>query len=336
MNMRWIGILCGSIALAFSAFPAMAQNNYLYAIGDTNFGVNIPIEDGFINVSNGEVHLEIPLATQAQRGNLKLDERLVYDSRIWMIGHYSNYYWWPSNVPNSSDGWRFISGGGTGTVQSTEVEYDTEPCADPEESYWIYGYEYTWTDSSGVAHPFGAIWQEQEPGPGCNNAPSVVSEQQQSWAEDESGYQMVLTGTDDGDPTIRVLDMNGAQVYPSVVDRFGNEWTADGGGNLVDDLGRTPVETTTVGNQTTYSVLTDGGSRANYVVTMEPISVQTNFGQQAVHEWSGTLETIQSIALPDGSSYSLYLRKLRRDDLDDAADGRDRVFWLGEFQRLLQ
>ena len=67
--------------------------------------MSIPIENGFINVANGEVHLEIPIATLPQRGSLPLDERLVYDSRIWQIvSTGSSFSFEPTNVPDAYSG----------------------------------------------------------------------------------------------------------------------------------------------------------------------------------------------------------------------------------------
>src|SRR5215469_10966181 len=97
---------------------AIAQS-YLYATGNPTFGVNIPVENGFINITNGNLHMEFHLATMKQRGALALDEKLVYDSRIWLIGCYSNCYWWPTNIPNTpytQDGWRFVRGNETGSL----------------------------------------------------------------------------------------------------------------------------------------------------------------------------------------------------------------------------
>jgi hypothetical protein len=117
-----------ALAIGFHQF-AHAQD-YLYATGNPTFSVNVPVDHGYINVANGNLHLEIPIATHAQRGNLKLDERLVYDSRIWMIGHYSNYYWWPNNVPGSMAGWRFVSGLNSGSIGLTLLSSSLIGCPD--------------------------------------------------------------------------------------------------------------------------------------------------------------------------------------------------------------
>src|SRR5579863_4097141 len=92
-------------ALSLSTLPKLYGQNYLYGLGSQSWGVNIPIENGFINVANGEIHIEIPLATHGQRGSLALKEALVYDSRIWQIVGSGSYSFQPTNVPNSQAGW---------------------------------------------------------------------------------------------------------------------------------------------------------------------------------------------------------------------------------------
>jgi len=63
-----------------------AQQSFLDEPGIPAFTTAFPIEHGFINLSNGNLHLEIPIASYPQRGDLKaLHARLVYDSRIWTI-----------------------------------------------------------------------------------------------------------------------------------------------------------------------------------------------------------------------------------------------------------
>ena len=68
--------------VGFSACAPTKGQSYIYATGNPSFGVNIPVENGFINVTNGNLHLELSLASHKQRGALTLDEKLVYDSRF--------------------------------------------------------------------------------------------------------------------------------------------------------------------------------------------------------------------------------------------------------------
>jgi RHS repeat-associated protein len=287
-----------------------AGQDYVYATGNPMFAVNIPVENGFINVANGNLHLEIPLATHKQRGALSLNEKLVYDSRIWMIGHYSNYYWWPTNVPNTSQdqgGWRFVTGAETGTLSYTMSSSSTQGTCQsagggPQGTQNNYVYIINWADPSGTNHIFNAYLIDDENTCGYPIQRSIEG----GFATDGSGYQ--VRSDQDGNPI--VLDNNGTQVYPQVIDRNGNYWSSDANGNLIDDVGRTPVIVTKNGNVTYYDVLAangpinNNGMRVRYTVTTAPISISTAFHQSAVAEWSGTINPVQSIQLPDGSSYT--------------------------------
>ena len=311
---------------------------YISAVGNPSFGVNLPVPNGYINIANGNLHLEVPLATHKQRGNLQLNERLVYDSRIWEIVHYSGYYWWPINVPNSSAGWRFVEGNETGTFGTASTTSQQLSCtgaggganasasaASPDASlptyhYYSYTTYYNWTDPAGTVHTFDTPWFYTQPLPvGCRgggNSPTQPSTTVTGYAIDASGYQIKMSGSPTTAPsTIQVLDISGNQVYPQVIDRFGNYWSNDGSGNLIDDLGRTPVITTTNGNVTYYDVLapngpiSNNGTRVRYTVTYENVTLTTAFNQSGVTEYqnngthSPTIPAIQSIGLPDGSSY---------------------------------
>jgi hypothetical protein len=317
-------ILLSLISLTLATFSDarfLAAQNYLYGTGAQTWGVNIPVEDGFINVANGEIHLEIPIATLPQRGGLPLSERLEYDSRIWqLVSTGSSVNFEPTNVPvpysgvnptctgnppaactsntpgtitqtnlnvpNSMAGWRFVQGSETGIIQEYLSGEITDLDAD---SYWNWG----WTDPSGTNHMFsfttGTVWC-----PTCG--PSAAS----GYAVDGSGFYLSVTNY----TTATVFDSSGNEVYPQIVDRNGNTLTTNSSGALVDTLGRTPVSQSTSGNTTTYSVLTIGGATKTFTVTTETINVHTAFGQSGVNEYSGTLTAIQSITLPDGSSYS--------------------------------
>ncbi len=131
------------------------------------------------------------------------------------------------------------------------------------------------------------------------------------WASDGSGYEILLSGRDNQQASsVRVIDSNGTQVYPQVIDRYGNYWSSDANGNLIDDVGRTPVITTVSGNVTYYDVLApngpinNNGTRVRYTVTTAPITISTHFQESDVSEWAGTFTPIQSIQMPDGSSYT--------------------------------
>lgn len=307
--------------ILFITANAVAQN-YLYGTGSQTWGINIPVENGFINVANGQVHLEIPIATLPQRGSLPLQERLVYDSRIWqLVATGSTIQFEPTNVPvsysgvsptctgnpqaactsqtsgsinltnlnvpNSMAGWRFVQGNETGIAQA----YLSGNIGNLDaQSTWNWGY----TDPTGTIHMFafmtGTVWC-----PSCG--PTSAS----GYAVDGSGYYMTVTNTPYS--SVFVYDPSGNQVYPAVVDRNGNTYTSSNG-NLVDTLGRTPVVQSTNGNTTTYSVLTIGGATKTFTITTETLNVNTAFGQSGVNDYSGTLTAIQSITLPDGSSYA--------------------------------
>lgn len=306
--------------LAFRSNVANAQT-YISAVGNPSFGINLPVPNGYINIANGNLHLEIPLATLKQRGALQLNERLVYDSRIWEIVQYNNYYWWPLNVPNSQAGWRFVKGNETGTIATTSQISNTSCWTGIfNQPYTITTSYYSWTDPNGTVHTFDAnsaktIVPTNCPGTQGGTFTTAAS----GYATDASGYFETLTTNASGTVSITVKDSGGTQVYPQVIDRFGNFWANDSNNNLVDDLGRTPVLTTVSGNTTYYDVLAPNGmvsngvSRIRYTVTMAQIPINTAFGQSAVTEYQGngnppgsvakTIPAVQSVGLPDGSSY---------------------------------
>ncbi len=312
--------LCSTFFAAILACSVRAQTSnptYLNATGSPTFSVNIPVPNGFINVANGNLHMEIPLSTLKQRGALALNERLVYDSRIWKIISYSHHYWWPLNIPNAQAGWRFVQGNETGTLNTSVASTTPISCAtgpidpsasdpNPPSNGEMDQSTISWTDPSGTAHVFDgtANYTLQ-----CDG--STTNTITPGYALDGTGYQVKDDGT--GNPL--VLDPSGNEVYPQVIDRFGNFWSSDANGNLIDDLGRTPVIVTTSGNQTYYDVLSpngpiqNNGTRVRYTVTTTQVTLNTEFQQQGVTEYQGnnaqpaTETAIQSIQFPDGSEY---------------------------------
>src|SRR5579885_1357416 len=290
--------------------------SYLYATGNPSFSTQIPIENGFINVNNGEIHIEIPLAQHPQRGKLQLNERLIYDSRIWKIISNGGYSWQPVNVPNSMGGWVFSSGLGTNTITHS-IDGGQTWC---NPGNLIYGYylstqydRWVWADPQGTSHTFyvSTYQYRAETTPPCSSMPSNVSSAS-GYAADGSGYYIKLSNY----TTAVIYDKQGKAYYPMaagsspppnsvlIADANGNYFSSDASGNLIDSLNRTPVLVSTSGNHIYYDVLTYGGARSRYTVTTETINYHTAFGEPAVTETSGSFTAIQSIQLPDGSSYS--------------------------------
>ena len=106
--------------------------------------------------------------------------------------------------------------------------------------------------------------------------------------------------------------LNGFSTTSAVEDTNGNEYSMDSNGNPIDTLQRTLVKTTTGGNTLQwqvyqynyYDVLNSQGGTSRYTVTLGEINVHTNFGQTGFLDISGSFPVVQSIALPDGTSYS--------------------------------
>jgi hypothetical protein len=319
MNVRACLFLLLS-SLCAVALPASAQD-YLYATGSPVYATSLPIDHGIVNVNNGDVHLEIPIAAKQQRGAFALNEKLIYDSRIWKIVQSgSTVSWSPTNVAGSNGGWVFSSGAGSGNVTySSYGGTDSNPPAcqgygndtGGTQSYSQYT-QWQWTDASGTVHTFpgvSTVQYGQPNNPHClGTSPGVPTSS--GIASDGSGYYLSVTNytnatiTDAQGHTYTPQVMGNGTVTSEITDRNGNYWTTDSNGNLIDTSGLTPVMVTTSGSKTYYDVLGVNGVRNRYTVTMEAVSFHTALGEQGVTEASGSFNAIQSITLPDGSAYS--------------------------------
>src|SRR5229473_2722108 len=86
------------LVLSFAGFTcdAILAQGYLAQGGNPTFNTATPVELGFVNAANGNLHLEIPLSSFPQRGSRGLSARLVYDSRIWkVVTSLGNQSWQP-------------------------------------------------------------------------------------------------------------------------------------------------------------------------------------------------------------------------------------------------
>src|SRR5579872_3979009 len=279
---RWYQYVLAFLLLIVSA--ASAQT-YLNATGIPTFATASKVETGLLDLSNGNLHLEIPLATFSQRGKTTLTAKLVYDSRIWQV---VNDAWQPTNSPNSQGGWRFVTTADPGAVTQTLTSTSCNG------SQIIQTWQaFIWTDPIGTQHTFPITTTQNQ----CTGSNTTSGD---AYAMDSSGFHMYVVNY----TSATVFAKDGTQTYPSYRDTNGNYFTTDGNGNVIDTLNRTPVTKTVNGSTTYYDVLNSQGVTSRYTVTTTTVNVNTSFGQSGVTEYSGSFTAIQRISLPDGSSYS--------------------------------
>jgi len=302
-------------ALALLAFcfgrPAAAQTDYTENLGAPTFATMDQVELGLVNFANGNLHMEIPIASFPQRGRKPLSYKLVYDSRIWSVNNYNQ--WEPTALFGSKwVGWRLVTSndhGGLGDVSNTTLcTVGGHVVGD------VIVSDFNFQAPDGSVHYFNAANLQFS-----NNCGGTVNLCTAGSANNGTGYfmfdntQTSCAGKWGTGPT--VLAPDGTEVSlpngnSGVKDANGNFYSLDSNGNIIDQLGRTPVTITTNGtngcgsNQVCYDVLSSQGgtTRSRWIVTTESIPVYTGFPNNA--DYNGNISVIQSITLPDGSSYS--------------------------------
>lgn len=273
-------------------------NDSLAAIGVPRFQTNLPVENGSISAANGNLHLMFPLGSYPQRGGPPVTVTLVYDSTIWpQIGCCLNV---PANLP----GWSMVI---SALPQGVNYNIGEVDCKGGTVKYVTYS-QWTFTEPNGTVHAF--------------NGNTVMSNQQSicgvvtdhpsmnAFAADLSGYHISITNYQNAtvyapDGTSFGLDTNGNSILTG---SFCNDlMTQYSGCNVTSDtLGRNLFTTTKNGNVITFTALNAGGTTSTYTATLGTISVSTNFGSVGPYIWgdvNGSMNVIQSLSLPDGTSY---------------------------------
>jgi len=285
--------LLGVCVFLVTAAAARAQSDYLYEFGHYHWSVPVPVKDGYVDASNGNVHLSIPIASIPERGKVPYTASLVYDSHIWQEScSGGSCSWQPTNVAGSWGGWRLVTSDGTGGG----VTYTTtlRKCYDGSRGTYLYYGWYTnfiWHSPDGHTIPFGGTTYVIPSACGGGGTSTFSGADQDQW-----GYHINVTN----EIQATVYAPDGTEVYPTVEDT---------NGNYVNTLSTSaPLTTSTSGSTVTYTVTENSaGNPYNIVVTTESIPVCTNFLASGVGEdcnSSSTATVIESIALPDGSSYS--------------------------------
>jgi YD repeat-containing protein len=302
-----IFLLITPLLATLAVTRADAQNNYLYGTGNPTWSVNIPIENGFINVANGNVHIEIPIGNEPQRGSLPLTETLVYDSRMWQIVSSGSSYSFQSEGGWSIGGTAY---NGAWSDPKTFVNESVQ-CSGSGGSQGYLEAIYSYVDPSGTTHIFTpGIYSLYDPICPYGNTGNItdtdfvpLSATTTGYALDGSGYYMMVNNQ-----TGLVFDQNGNS--PGNEDRNGNyivtTYTEPPTTfTFTDTLSNNAFVDTEENSTTRYlDVMTIGGAQKRYTITWENINAHTDFAQSGVTEYSGPISVVHSLSLPDGSTYT--------------------------------
>jgi RHS repeat-associated protein len=308
-----------ALLLGASAMPAKAQS-YLQNIGVPPFTTQLPVENGFVNVANGDLHLEIPLGSFPQRSGAPDKIVLMYDSTIWQPIMYSGVQGWrPTNIPNSYGSPYFNVWGGWRPVTSREGgfdsfgETDSGYCTRMDDYYWATYSPWIWTAPDGTQHSFQASTKAPIYPGICGAAGSGIPSAT-AYASDGSGFFISIT------------NYTNAVVYAPDGTKMGGAYASeDSNGNYAPYINHTYNPTTnvdtwvytdTVGrtiltetnnrstNAYTFVVPNPQGTTSTYTTLTQPISVNTYFGQAGQAEFVGTITVVSEIDLPDGTKYT--------------------------------
>ena len=130
---------------------ACSAQDYVSQTGSPAFSANQPVVFGFANLANGNIHLEIPIASAPQRGELAFALKLVYDSRIWQVVKTGgSLLWKPTNVANSMGGWRVVSSANPGAVT---FDSNSESCDGT--NLLLHFTNFVWQSPDGKSGVFG-------------------------------------------------------------------------------------------------------------------------------------------------------------------------------------
>lgn len=265
-------VIC-SLVIAGIFSSSLYGQNFLTATGVSGSTVSYPAEMGFVDASNGNLHLEIPLGSFPQRGgSAPLIPKLIYDSHIWtVIADGTSYVWAPINELFWTDfgTWQFDDGGTVGpwSVVNGENGCSIDVLLASGSGNHLFNIPGTWNGSQ------------------CSGTTG-------SYAVDSSGFQIRQTAWGDGVNAIdTIYAPDGTEVYGGDICQQGVA-TEDANGNYLgisptqygclpppgasnpttDTLGRQVVNVPTVGNTTTLYVMNAQGGTSNYVVTTATIS----------------------------------------------------------------
>ena len=330
-----------TLALMFATLPAsvLAQP----ATGLPPFGSFSGGPFDTVNNSNLNVHFEIPIIGKAGVG-LPFAYTLTYDSSVWYPVTSGFVQQW---TPVNNWGWNAV----TAVAETGYVWYYASPQTCSGYNFNVYsGWQYH--DPYGASHYFpGYVLSRSDMPAPCPNSPTTLSN---VVADDGSGY-VIGTITGPNGPSYSGLGApNGVQINAppagqqsgpgSLTDRNGNTISVSSGSSAVftDTLDQTAL-TVSGSSPTLLSYPSPstgnpcglGAGISCYKINYKQYTVQTNFGC-AAHDWGPTSQNlVDTITLPDLTSYSfqyeatpnnaqqLFRVRYRPPQIRDPADRRD-------------
>jgi hypothetical protein len=296
------------LSLTLVPLPARGQAAYDYSLqgGEPAFSTNDPFPGGFVNIANGNVHLEIPLINIPQRGKLQAWQKLIFDNKKWYPFTFegtttwtaSGALFWRGSSPYPNQTFRFY--------QQSANQY----C--PPSTYGPV----TWTSGDGATHVFPIS-------SGCPGDPTTWS----VYALDGSGYRMSITcavATYGYCSPGSIFQPDGTQITLALQTST-PRYAEDSNGNKVAN-GSNLTMTDTLGHFYSYSFpgvmcsypktfsypssQTSSNSDPGHFLTVTDtfycgVPIKTNFQVPGVTDVTGNdgNQFLYSLALPDGSTY---------------------------------
>src|SRR6266478_682217 len=273
-----------------------SAQNYLTSTGTPAFAAPEPAEYGFVDASSGNLHLELPIGSYPQRGtNRPARIEFTYDAnKLWSVMTTGGPapYWNPAVFA----AWtvQHLYGTNTSAADGSQTNSQGVPCALDD----------TYIEPSGTQHPFPPV---------ATGACGAVPPKMDFLATDSSGYHEYFDTSQAQVNKYTVYAPDGTIVWQNgyLRDAQGNTiFVEDPNGNYIsghpdgtqyyDTLGRRIGGVTEPNSQ---------GTTSNYTITFTPtFNVKTAFGQSGINECPQGIacgvSAFQSIALPDGSSFS--------------------------------
>jgi RHS repeat-associated protein len=299
-----------SAAVILGARALSAQ--YLLDTGAPTWATPQQVSNGVINLGNGNVHIEIPVASIPQRGGRPFIAKMVYDSRIWkVVDTGGSQSWQPRNVygttpdvPTTPPGWRFLATDRT----AVSSDYVLNQCTYQGSTYYWGKYsDYRFYDVNGTVRHFPLYAEGSNP---CHTAETPTTsgpslDATGYWMQpnsNQSGAQEVLApdGTKEYfqgilyGPVIPWIDPNGNYLHRDI----NNGWVT------YDTVNRPVMQITAVGNnEVDYTVQTSSGSSTFRMIYTTQVTASTQFNAPGVSEYNGGWYTLAQIVLPSGASY---------------------------------